>query len=168
MKRFIFILIFLFATEIYSDNTDNLNYETESKNNFKKHSFELFLRLNRASWVPESIRRTSDANSSLGNSANNGIFTSYDPPSRDKKFENPDFKSFGFVYKNSVHKFSFDYNYLSLSQHFKVISNMQEFMVRQAKNILILVPDFYITSTLFERKINSHLLKKFLTRIVFY
>ncbi|WP_016758957.1 LA_2444/LA_4059 family outer membrane protein [Leptospira weilii] len=120
MKRFIFILIFLFATEIYSDNADNLNYETESKNNSNKHSFELFLRLNRASWLPESIRRTSDANSSLGNSANNGIFTSYDPPSRDKKFENPDFKSFGFVYKNFVHKFSFDYNHLSLSQHFKV------------------------------------------------
>ncbi|WP_061209606.1 LA_2444/LA_4059 family outer membrane protein [Leptospira borgpetersenii] len=114
-KLVLFILLISFVTEIFSDDVD------QSKDDSKKHSFELFIRFNRGpSWLPESIRRKSDANSSLGHSANYGIFTSYDPPSRDRKFENPDFKSFGFVYKNNFYKLMLDYNYLSFSQYFKV------------------------------------------------
>ncbi|EMO90842.1 LA_2444/LA_4059 family outer membrane protein [Leptospira noguchii] len=116
----IYIFIMFLSTAIYSNDIEKLNNKTEIKGDSKKHSLEIFFRLNSGSWTSESLRRESDSNSALGNSVINGYFSSYDQPSKDRRYENPGYSSLGFVYKNIFYKISVDYNYLVFSQFSKI------------------------------------------------
>ncbi|WP_107645225.1 LA_2444/LA_4059 family outer membrane protein, partial [Leptospira santarosai] len=119
-KKSIYLILLLFSSTIYSQKQENLNQEKIGVKNQKTYSFEAFFRLNSGIWSPESLRRESDSNSSLGNAASNGYLNSYDRPSRDKKFENHGYTSLGFIYKHFSRKLTLDYNYLVYSQYFKM------------------------------------------------
>ncbi|MBM9500727.1 hypothetical protein JWG44_10765 [Leptospira sp. 201903071] len=119
-SMYLIVFFLLFSTRTYSQKLENLNADTSDLKNQKKHSFEPYFRLNSGTWSSESLQRESDSNSSLGNSASNGYLSSYDKPSRDRKFENPGYTSLGFIYKNHSRKLTFDYNYLVYSQYFKI------------------------------------------------